>query len=324
MQRMSPYPFCFFGVCYTIHSTETDIKTMQSFYPSPIIFQVGAFVLRWYGVLIVGGALLGTWVAAREAKRRGENPDNIWNLFMYALLGGIVGARLYHVISTPAGVGQGGLSYYFGTGAWTSIVLLGQSLPFPRALAVWEGGLGIYGGVIGGILVLWAYTRYYKLSLPVYLDLGALALLVGQIIGRWGNYFNQELYGQPTTLPWGIPIAAAHRLPIYRDLPPETLFHPAFLYESLLNLVAFIILYTIHRRYATRLPAGDIAAGYLISYGTVRFIVEFFRPDAWQLGALPTAQWIGIAAVVAGVVWLVWNHRRRATPRPLRHARRTQ
>jgi phosphatidylglycerol:prolipoprotein diacylglycerol transferase len=279
-------------------------------FPDPILFQIGPLAIRWYGLLIVTGALIGTWLAAQEAPRRGQNPEHVWNLFMYGLLGGVLGGRLYHVISTPAGAGQSGISYYFGTHPWTEIVLWGQSIPFPRALAIWEGGLGIYGGVVGGILVVWLYTRYYKLDFTTFLDLGAMGLLLGQAIGRWGNYFNQELYGQPTTLPWGIPIDLPYRLAEYRDLPLTTLFHPTFLYESLLNLGVVAILVYVHRRHLDKLRSGDIAAGYLIGYGTVRFIVEFFRPDAWRLGPLPTAQWIGIGAVIAGLVWIGWNHRK--------------
>ncbi len=292
-------------------------------FPEPILFQVGPLVIRWYGLLIVGGALAGTWLAAREAPRRGQNPDHIWNIFIYSLLGGVLGGRLYHVISTPAGAGQSGISYYFQTNPWTQIALMGQSIPFPRALAIWEGGLGIYGGVLGGILVIWWYARRHKLDFSTFLDLGAMALLLGQVIGRWGNYFNQELYGQPTTLPWGIPIDAPHRLAQYRDLSAETLFHPTFLYESLLNLVVLGILVYIHRRHLTKLRSGDIAAGYLIGYGAVRFVVEFFRPDAWRIGSLATAQWIGIVLVVVGLMWIRWNHSRTdSRARPVKSRRR--
>lgn len=288
----------------------------QMTFPDPILFQLGPLAIRWYGLLIVGGGLAATWLAAHEAPRRGQNPDHVWNIFIYGLLGGVLGGRLYHVISTPAGAGQSGISYYFITNPWTQIAIAGQSIPFPRALAIWEGGLGIYGGVLGGIIVVWLYTRRYKLDFTTFLDLGAMALLLGQAVGRWGNYFNQELYGQPTTLPWGIPIDAAHRISEYRDLPIDTLFHPTFLYESLLNLGVLAILLYIHRRHLDKIRSGDIAAGYLIGYGAVRFIVEFFRPDAWRIGALATAQWIGIALVIVGLAWIGWNHRKAESGNP--------
>lgn len=291
-------------------------------FPDPILFNIGPLAIRWYGLLIVSGALLGTWIAAREAPRRGQDPDHIWNIFMVGLLGGVLGGRLYHVISTPAGAGESGLSYYFVTHPWTEIQIYEQTILFPRALAIWEGGLGIYGGVVGGIIVVWLYTRRHNLNFPTFLDLGAIALLIGQTVGRWGNYFNQELYGQPTTLPWGIPIDAAHRLAEYRELPANTLFHPTFLYESLLNLGVVLILLYLHRRHLDKLRNGDIAAGYLIGYGTVRFIVEFFRPDAWRLGALPTAQWIGLAMVAIGIAWIAWNHQRGARTVPTTESRK--
>ncbi len=282
------------------------------FTPNPILFQLGPLTIRWYGILIVGGALIAAWVAAREAHRRGQNPNHIWDVFVYALLGGILGGRLYHVFSSPAG-GISGPGYYFGVGAWTTISAFGQSIPFPRALAIWEGGLGIYGGIIGGLLVVLYYTWRHRLHLLTFLDFGALGLLVGQAIGRWGNFFNQELYGQPTTLPWGIPIDAQHRLVQYVDLPLETRFHPTFLYESLLNLVVLAILLFMSRRYANKMRPGDVTFGYLIGYGIVRFTIEFFRPDAWTIGPLATAQWIGILFVIVGVVLLLWNHRRVVT-----------
>lgn len=273
--------------------------------PDPIAFQIGPLIFRWYGIMIVGGALLAAWLAAREAKYRGQNPDHVWDILVYALIGGIVGGRLYHVFSSPAN-SRTGPYYYFVENPLTSINLLGQQIPFPRALAIWEGGLGIYGAILGGVLVVWLYTRYYNLDFITWLDIGAIGLVTGQAIGRWGNFFNQELYGEPTTLPWGIPIDSSHRLPEYVDLAVDTLFHPTFLYESLWNFCALAVLLWVSRRYSDRLRSGDIFSLYLIFYGVGRFLVEFQRPDAWLLGPLPTAQWIGIAIVLLGV-GLIWQ-----------------
>ncbi|MGH2544647.1 MAG: prolipoprotein diacylglyceryl transferase [Ardenticatenaceae bacterium] len=274
----------------------------------PIAFEIGPLVFRWYGLLIVGGALLAAWVASKEAEHRGQNPQHVWDAFVWALLGGIVGARLYHVLSSPAG-SQTGPYYYFVEQPFTTIQVFGQSIPFPSALAIWEGGLGIYGAILGGVIVLWLYTRRHNLYLPTWLDIGAIGLVTGQVIGRWGNFFNQELYGEPTTLPWGIPIDQAHRLPEYADLPAETRFHPTFLYESLWNFLALGILLWISRRFEERLRPGDIASLYMIFYGTGRFLVEFQRPDAWRIAGLPTAQWIGIALVLLGA-FLLWRRHR--------------
>jgi phosphatidylglycerol:prolipoprotein diacylglycerol transferase len=183
------------------------------------------------------------------------------------------------------------------------------------ALLIWNGGLGIFGAVLAGALVVFIYVRRNKLSLGRYLDIAAPALLIGQAIGRWGNFVNQELYGPPTTLPWGIPIDAVHRYGPYTDLnqyPVETtFFHPLFLYESLLNLIGFVVLVLVARKWQ-RVKDGDLILLYMIWYGVVRAIVESFRFDAWTIGSIATAQWISIVLIVIGAVGLVIRHRPRA------------
>lgn len=276
--------------------------------PDPIAFEIGPLVFRWYGLLVAGGAVLGAWLAAREAERRGIDPDHIWNLLTVALIVGILGARLYHVVSNPVGQ-EASWRYYLVEQPFISVYLLGREFPFPHALAIWRGGLGIYGGVAGGTLAVWAYARYYKLDLTAMLDVGAPGLLLGQAIGRWGNFFNQELYGRPTTLPWGIPIEAQNRLPQFANLPPSARFHPTFLYESLWSFAGVLLLLWISRRYADRLRSGDVALLYLIWYPLGRFLVEIQRPDAWQIAGLPTAQWIAIVSIPVAVGLLWWRHR---------------
>ncbi len=275
----------------------------------PIAFELGPLVFRWYGLLIVGGALLAAWVASRYARWRGQNPDHVWDVFVWALLGGILGARLYHVLSSPAGA-QTGPRYYFVERPFTTLNVFGTEIPFPSALALWEGGLGIYGGIAGGVLVIWLYTRRHRLHFPTWLDIGAVGIVTGQAIGRWGNYFNQELYGEPTTLPWGIGIDLDHRLAQYAELPADTRFHPTFLYESLWNLLSLGLLLWLSRRFRERLYPGDIFSLYLSLYGLGRFLVEFQRPDAWRIAGLPTAQWIGLALILLGGVLIWLRHRR--------------
>ena len=141
----------------------------------------------------------------------------MWNALMWCLIAGIVGARLYHVFSSPQGTTIG-FQYYFVTHPFEPIDVLGLSVPFPTALMIWNGGLGIFGAIVGGMLAILVYTRRNHLPLVKWLDIGIVGLPLGQAIGRWGNYINQELYGPPTTLPWGIPIDAQHRIPPYTDL----------------------------------------------------------------------------------------------------------
>jgi len=171
--------------------------------------------------------------------------------------------------------------------------------------------LGIYGAVAGGVIALWLYARYAKLKLSVLLDIGAPGLALGQAIGRWGNFFNQELYGYPTTLPWGIPIDQAHRLPIFADLttfPVDTTrFTPTFLYESLWDLGTAIILLVIARRWKNE-KSGDLMLLWGMLYGLGRFLVEFQRPDAWLISGIATAQLIGIALIILCGVALMYRH----------------
>lgn len=283
---------------------------------SPIIFQIGPIALRWYGLLIMSGALLAGYIATIEAKRRKENPDHVWDLFIWLLLLGFLGARLYHVFSTPAG-GHTGFNYYFFENPFDTVTLFGLAIPFPTALMIWRGGLGIYGGLVGGVIGLLIYTRRNKLDMWQWLDILAPGMLLAQAIGRWGNFFNQELYGPPTTLPWGIKITTvSQRIPPYNNLalfPLETTtFHPVFLYESLWNLVGFVLLMWLARRWVGRLRPGDVASMYLIWYPIGRILIEALRPDAWTMSGIPTAQLVGGVLAIIGGGLIVWRHRRQS------------
>ena len=170
-------------------------------------------VLRYYGIVLMLGAVVGAWLATREAKRRGHAQEIVWDLLTYLLIGGIIGARIWHILTPPP----------------SSSVTTAWYLSHPLdALAVWKGGLGIPGAVIGGGIVLYFYSRRHQLSFTEWTDIAAPSLALGQAIGRWGNFFNQELYGAPTNLPWAIPIDFDHRLEGYKQFE---YFHPLFLYE---------------------------------------------------------------------------------------------
>jgi phosphatidylglycerol:prolipoprotein diacylglycerol transferase len=204
----------------------------------------------------------------------------------------VIGARLYHVIH------QWG--YYSQN--------LGQ---IPQ---VWTGGLGIPGAVIGGVLAIWLYTRWAKLNTLRWFDIFASAILLGQAIGRLGNFVNQELYGPPTTFPWGIPIDAAHRIGEWTNLAafPEstTRFHPLFAYEAILNLIGFALILWVGRRFASRLYDGDILLMYLMWYSAVRVWLETFRVENWTILGVPTATWLGIITFLAAGTFLWLRHRR--------------
>ena len=271
----------------------------------PILFQVGPFVVRWYGLLIVCGALAAGYVAGIEAKRRKEDPDHAWNILIWCLILGIIGARLYHVFSSPVGASRD-FNYYFIEHPFTKLNFFGVAVYFPSALLIWEGGLGIIGALLGGILAILIYTRRHQLNLWRWLDITAPGVILAQAIGRWGNYFNQELYGPPTNLPWGILITDANqRIPPYNNLttyPLETtLFHPVFLYESLWNLIGFVLLIWLGRKYARKLLDGDIVSGYLIWYSVGRIPLEILRPDAWTALGIPVAQIVSVLLILIGL-----------------------
>lgn len=263
----------------------------------PILIRITPnFGIHWYGILIVTGIMLGAAYAAWRARRDAENPEHIWNALILAILLGIVGARLYHVFSSPRG-GMVGWDYY-------------RENPI-RILYIWEGGLGIYGAIVGGLLGVVIYAWRANLHPLQWLDYGAPGLALGQAIGRWGNFINQELYGPPTTLPWGVIIEPEHRIAQYADLsryPPDTLFHPTFLYESVLALLLFVGLAVIHLRLRQRLLDGDIMLGYLIGYSIVRFFIEYFRPDAWMIGEIAAAQLFAIILALVAAVVLTLRH----------------
>jgi len=271
---------------------------------NPVLVRIGPLAIRWYGLLIVVGALLAGYIASLEARRKGDPTEHVWDALAVVLITGLIGARLYHVFSSPAG--SIGWEYY-------------RQHPLD-IIAFWRGGfagLGIYGAVVGGALGLLAYTYWNKLPFLRWADNAAPGLILAQAIGRWGNYINQELYGYPTILPWGITIDAAHRIPPYDNLtlyPLETRFHPTFLYESLWNFLCFGLLILLARRYSDRLLEGDVFIAYFILYPFGRFFVEALRPDAWKVASIPVAQIIALVCIAGAGAILWYRHRLAPTP----------
>lgn len=272
-------------------------------------FPIGPLFIRFYGIILMLGAVAGAWLATREAKRRGYNPEIVWDLLTYLLIGGIIGARLWHILTPPPSSG----------------ITAGWYFTHPLdALAIWKGGLGIPGAVGGGLLALLLYTRRHKLNFAEWTDIAAPSLALGQAIGRWGNFVNQELYGEATNLPWGIKIQAEHRVGQYQDLsrfPVETTrFHPLFLYESLWNLANMFLLLWISRRFGDRLKKGDIFLIYLIVYPVGRFLLDFLRVDASLVAGININQTVMAVVAVLAASALLWRHRRTTSLAPARDA----
>jgi len=240
--------------------------------PIPLFLQerfgwAPTFPIFWYGIIIVIGIALGAWWAARELKKRNQPQrviDEFYNGLILVVFSGYFFARLTYVILDMLDGGQ-----------YNSLL---------DVINVRAGGVNILGGFIGAALVGWLYAKWRRLPLWQYADVAGPALLLAQAIGRWGNYINQELYGPPTTLPWGILIDAPYRLPEYVTLPPDTRFHPTFLYESVMLFIGFLLLHFLNNRYREVWRPGTLFGLFLIWWGGNRAWIELFRPDQTTLG----------------------------------------
>ena len=232
---------------------------------------IGAFELRWYSVMILSGLLAGIVLAQREAKRLGEDPEHVVNIAVLGAVAGLIGARTYHVIDR-----------------WNEVYVHDPVTVF----FIWNGGIGIFGAVAGSALALAAYVWWVNrgaragkpgakpMNVLRWFDIAAPAFLLGQGIGRWGNFFND--------------------------------FHPLFLYESLLSFLGVAVLLYLARRLAHRLRVGDVLLMYFIWYPAERFALEFLRTDNWRIGDVPTAQILSTLLAVASVLALVWWRRPRS------------
>ena len=234
--------------------------------------------------------------AAADAlpKRRNQNPELVWDGLTWVLIGGVLGARLWHIFTPPPSMVAQGL---------TTAYYLTHPLD---ALAIWHGGLGIPGGIIGGGLALYWFTRRNRLNFGMWIDIVAPGLALAQAIGRWGNYVNQELYGAPTDLPWGIYIDPQYRLPEFANV---SYYHPTFLYESLWNLANMFLLLWLGRKFEDRLRTGHLFLIYLIVYPVGRFLIEFIRLDSSQVAGINANQ--TLMAIVALVSFVAFVYRQR-------------
>jgi phosphatidylglycerol---prolipoprotein diacylglyceryl transferase len=239
------------------------------------------------------------WLDA--APWRPWDPDHVWNGVIICLLLGLIGARLYHVLTPSPSMAAVGIHSpwdYFRN----PFMLINLRL----------GGLGIYGGIAGGLVGLIWYTVRHRLPTLAWADVAAIGLPLGQAIGRWGNFFNQELYGRPTDLPWAVTIDPLYRLPGYNQFSH---FHPAFLYESLWNFLTFVLLLTLFRRYRHRVLEGDLLALYLVLYAVGRSLLETVRLDSRTvtIGAidfgLPVATAVSLLLAILMIAWMAWRRR---------------
>jgi len=268
--------------------------------PSQGVWHLGPVPVRGYALCIVAGIILAVWLAERRWQARGGKAGEVQDMALVAVPLGIVGARLYHVATDS--------HLYFGDGRSPWAILY-----------IWQGGLGIWGGIAGGALGAWLFCRRRGIRIAPMLDAIAPTALVGQAVGRWGNWFNQELYGRPTDLPWGLEIDRDHFSSTYvdqliaagRSIPESATFHPTFLYECLWNLAALALILWLDRRF--RIGHGRVLALYVMAYTAGRCWIEALRIDDVQLNDVLGMRfnvWTSIVAFVCAAVFFWWSSRR--------------
>lgn len=327
---------------------------------------IGNLQVRYYGIIIVIALLAGAYVASLLASRGGRDSDHIWGGLTWAIVPGIIGARLWFVLFPPVSLTAGcGIE---GEICQDTAWFLANFFDAQNgAIAIWSGGLSIFGGLIGAAFGAWLYlSRWHNrivgffttlltpliwlyqllewlvnwliaqvrgeeaegfsyqrpksgfpdegLPLGPWMDIAAVAIPLGQAIGRFANYVNQELYGAPTNLPWGIQIPRDMRVAPYEsliDYPIDTLFHPIWAYEAVWSLVAFYVLWRIYHQYRDRLVSGDVFLIYVAQYAFIRFLLEFLRVEVAEIGmtGVNSSQAITVIAFVAAVALLVRRHR---------------
>jgi len=261
--------------------------------PSQGVWHLGPLPVRAYALAIILGVVAAVWVGDRRWVARGGRQGEVGDIALWAVPAGLIGARLYHVATDH--------DLYFGPG----------KSPV-AALEIWHGGLGIWGAIMGGLLGAWFYCHRHAIRLRVLADALAPGLLLAQAIGRFGNYFNQELFGRPTTLPWGLEISAAHRPAGFEQYAT---FHPTFLYEALWNLAGMALLIWLDRRY--RLGYGRAFAVYVMIYTAGRGWIESLRIDAIELNnvlGLRWGVWMSIVLFVGALAYFVVAGRRHRPP----------
>ena len=254
--------------------------------PGPILIELGPLTIRWYGLLIASAVLIGVSLSQYLAKRRNVDPNILGDLAIWLVIAAIPSARVYYVLFE-----------------WK------QYAQHPdQIIAIWNGGIAIHGAILGGTLAAIIFARLQKISVWQLADLVAPSLILGQAIGRWGNFFNSEAFGDPTDLPWKLYIPLERR-PL--NFANYEYFHPTFLYESLWNLMVFGILITLFFRGlkgSPRLKVGTIALVYMVAYSCGRVWIEGLRTDSLMIGPLRIAQIVSLTAITLGLLGLAWQY----------------
>ena len=252
--------------------------------PGPIIFQLGSLAVRWYGLLIASAVLIGVSLSQYLAPKRRVNPELLGDLAIWLVVGAIPCARIYYVAFE-----------------WQQYAGRPEDI-----IAIWKGGIAIHGAILGGTIAALIFAKIQRVSFWQLADLVAPSAILGQAIGRWGNFFNSEAFGSPTDLPWKLYIPPNSRPPEYANFE---YFHPTFLYESLWNLTVFGLLLTLFfsdLQGKIRLKTGALFLVYIAAYSSGRVWIEGLRTDSLMFGPLRTAQMVSLTGIVLGLGGLVW------------------
>jgi phosphatidylglycerol---prolipoprotein diacylglyceryl transferase len=249
--------------------------------PGPIALEFGPLRMHWYGIFIGSALLVGVNLSTWLAERRKMDPDLVADLAFALVLGALPGARIYYVLFQ-----------------WRDYV--GQP---EKMIAIWEGGIAIHGAILGGMLAGWAFARWRKVSFWALTDIVVPSLILGQAIGRWGNFFNSEAYGAPTDLPWKLLIPPDRRMAGFESV---AYYHPTFLYESMWNLGVFGLVMVLVLKFGQRLKPGMLFCFYAIAYSCGRFWIEGLRTDSLMAGPLKMAQLVSLMGIILGSIGLWW------------------
>ncbi len=266
-----------------MHSSDL-LLAFQFTSPGPIMLRLGPIAIRWYGFLIASAVLIGVTLSQYLAKRRQVDPDLIGDLAIWLVIGAIPCARLYYVAFE-----------------WENYANDPASM-----IAIWRGGIAIHGAILGGIIAALIFAKVQKVSFWQLADLVAPSVILGQAIGRWGNFFNSEAFGGPTDLPWKLYIPPENRPPEYANFE---YFHPTFLYESLWNILVFLLLITlffIGLKGKPPLKLGTIFLVYFVAYSSGRVWIEGLRTDSLMFGPLRVAQLVSLSGIILGLAGLAW------------------
>ena len=270
--------------------------------PDPIFLRILGFPVYWYGIAYAVGLAAVYWVLIREVRHRGLDENLLGTGMIIVAVAALAGGRLYHVIDQWQ---------LYAPHPLTAFLPLTVQPDGSYAFAGFTG-LGVPGGIVAGTIAAWLYIRRNHQPFWQWADVVAPGLFVMQAIGRWGNFFNQELYGPPTSLPWGIRIDAAHRVGEYVDLAKypvaTTHFSPLFLYESVSGIVGALVLLWLARRRTSRLVSGDLLLIFFVWYGLTRFALEGLRTGNWTFFGIPTAQIVTLGFILFGLLGLIYRH----------------